>query len=152
MQVKLIILVHEKDTEVESELQKYLSRTKDIEIISNLSLEADKSVTDLREHLQGSGVVIITLSIDFIFDDTLYELWTYSIKNPKLEIIQILARPMLLQGIEHNIKTIPSTPLSQSLNKDADYIYIVEVITDAIQISQLRSKIEELEQLLKSLT
>lgn len=152
MQIKLVILVHEKDAEVESELQKYLSRKKGIEIISNLNLDADKSITNLREHLQDKGVVIIALSIDFFFDDELYELRTYSIKNPKLEIIQILARPMLLQGIEENIKTIPSTPLSQSPNKDADYIYIVEVITDAIQISQLKTKVEELEQLLKSLT
>ena len=152
MQVKLIILVHEKDAEIEIELQKYLSRIKGIEIISNLNLDADKTITDLQEHLQGSGVLIITLSIDFIFDDTLYGLRTHSIKNPKLEIIQILARPIILQSIEHNIKTIPSTPLSQSSNKDADYIYIVEVITDTIQISQLRSKVEELEQLLKLLT
>ncbi len=148
----IIFLCHEEDEAIEMKLRKHLSTYKHFDFYSNLTPTPGEDILNIKSVLNIAHVVIIILSVDFMYDNFLFKLWKRAIlkhKQNEIELVQILARHMLLANvINSGVKTIPESPLANYEDPDAAYILVVQVIIDKVDIALLKKKIKDLESIL----
>lgn len=151
---KIIFLCHETDEAIEMKLRKHLSTYNYFEFHSNLTPTPGEDILNLKSVLNIAHIVIIILSVDFMYDNFLAQLRKRAIikyKQNEIELVQILARHMLMEEvIISGIKTIPESPLATHKDPDAAYIFVVQIIIDKIDIARLKKRIKDLEDILKS--
>ncbi len=151
---KIIFLCHETDEAIEMKLRKHLSTYDYFEFHSNLTPTPGEDILNIKSVLNIAHIVIIILSVDFMYDNFLAQLRKRAIikyKQNKIELVQILARHMLMEEvIISGIKTIPESPLATHKDPDAAYIFVVQIIIDKIDIARLKKRIKDLEDILKS--
>lgn len=151
---KIIFLCHETDEAIEMKLRKHLSTYNYFEFHSNLTPTPGEDILNIKSVLNIAHIVIIILSVDFMYDNFLAQLRKRAIikyKQNKIELVQILARHMLMEEvIISGIKTIPESPLATHKDPDAAYIFVVQIIIDKIDIALLKKRIKDLEDILKS--
>ncbi len=150
----IIFLCHETDEAIEMKLRKHLSTYNYFEFHSNLTPTPGEDILIIKSVLNIAHIVIIILSVDFMYDNFLAQLRKRAIikyKQNKIELVQILARHMLMEEvIISGIKTIPESPLATHKDPDAAYIFVVQIIIDKIDIARLKKRIKDLEDILKS--
>lgn len=151
---KIIFLCHETDEAIEMKLRKHLSTYNYFEFHSNLTPTPGEDILNIKSVLNIAHIVIIILSVDFMYDNFLAQLRKRAIikyKQSEIELVQILARHMLMEEvIISGIKTIPESPLATHKDPDAAYIFVVQIIIDKIDIALLKKRIKDLEDILKS--
>ena len=147
---KIIFFCHETDEAVETKLKKHLATYKDFDFYSNLTPIIGEDILNIKAELTLAHVVVVVLSVDFMYDSFLSKLWKRAvIKKNETEIVQVLARSVLLENIIiSGITTIPDTPLSTHKDPDAAYIFVVQIIIDKVEIALLKKKIKDLESIL----
>ena len=149
---KIIFLCHETDEVIEMKLRKHLSTYKHFDFYSNLTPTPGEDILNIKSALNIAHVVIIILSVDFMYDNFLFKLWKRAIlknKQNEIEIVQILAHHILLERvINSGVTTIPHTPLATHKDPDAAYIFVVQIIIDKVDIALLKKKIKDLESIL----
>lgn len=151
---KIIFLCHETDEAIEMKLRKHLSTYNYFEFHSNLTPTPGEDILNITSVLNIAHIVIIILSVDFMYDNFLAQLRKRAIikyKQNEIELVQILARHMLMEEvIISGVKTIPESPLATHKDPDAAYIFVVQIIIDKIDIARLKKRIKDLEDILKS--
>lgn len=151
---KIIFLCHETDEAIEMKLRKHLSTYNYFEFHSNLTPTPGEDILNIKSVLNIAHIVIIILSVDFMYDNFLAQLRKRAIikyKQNEIELVQILARYMLMEEvIISGVKTIPESPLATHKDPDAAYIFVVQIIIDKIDIARLKKRIKDLEDILKS--
>lgn len=151
---KIIFLCHETDEAIEMKLRKHLSTYNYFEFHSNLTPTPGEDILNIKSVLNIAHIVIIILSVDFMYDNFLAQLRKWAIikyKQNEIELVQILARHMLMEEvIISGVKTIPESPLATHKDPDAAYIFVVQIIIDKIDIARLKKRIKDLEDILKS--
>lgn len=151
---KIIFLCHETDEAIEMKLRKHLSTYNYFEFHSNLTPTPGEDILNIKSVLNIAHIVIIILSVDFMYDNFLAQLRKRAIikyKQNEIELVQILARHMLIENvIISGVKTIPESPLATHKDPDAAYIFVVQIIIDKIDIARLKKRIKDLEDILKS--
>lgn len=151
---KIIFLCHETDEAIEMKLRKHLSTYNYFEFHSNLTPTPGEDILNIKSVLNIAHIVIIILSVDFMYDNFLAQLRKRAIikyKQNEIELVQILARHMLMEEvIISGVKTIPESPLATHKDPDAAYIFVVQIIIDKIDIARLKKRIKDLEDILKS--
>lgn len=149
---KIIFLCHETDEAIEMKLRKHLSTYNYFEFHSNLTPTPGEDILNIKSVLNIAHIVIIILSVDFMYDNFLAQLRKRAIikyKQNEIELVQILARHMLLDNvIISGVKTIPESPLATHKDPDAAYIFVVQIIIDKVDIALLKKKIKDLESIL----
>ena len=150
----IIFLCHETDEAIEMKLRKHLSTYNYFEFHSNLTPIPGEDILNFKSVLNIAHIVIIILSVDFMYDNFLAQLRKRAIikyKQNEIELVQILARHMLMEEvIISGVKTIPESPLATHKDPDAAYIFVVQIIIDKIDIARLKKRIKDLEDILKS--